>query len=100
RPLPATTLFPYTTLFRSAARDAHRHELFDVLVEIAGHLLVVEAADEDVAMALGVAQHLVRQPRVALAGGVEGGPELARRDGDWRDRKSTRLNSSHVSISY
>src|SRR5690349_22538498 len=56
---PRSTLFPYTTLFRSAARRAHR---------------------------LGAAL----DPRVR---GV-------RRRRPARDRKSTRLNSSHVETSY
>src|SRR5690349_23481804 len=55
---PRSTLFPYTTLFRSDQRRSGR------------------AGDD----------HLVGHPR----------PTRARR----RDRKSTRLNSSHVEISY
>src|SRR5204862_7915528 len=67
---PVTTLFPYTTLFRSRAAARHR-----------GHGL-----------------RLPRAPRrlsgVRHAGGVR------RRDAPRTDRKSTRLNSSHVEISY
>src|SRR5436189_4804830 len=61
---PRSTLFPYTTLFRSAlAQDAR-------------------------------AQH-------RLAPGLRAGIEADRRArGDLRDRKSTRLNSSHRCISY
>src|SRR5690242_21206761 len=62
---PRSTLFPYTTLFRS--------------VEVAGHL------------ELGTAAAVERGD--AAADAVES--EIA--DGD---RKSTRLNSSHMSISY
>src|SRR5438067_8831286 len=58
---PRSTLFPYTTLFRSV--------------------------DGDLDLAAGRFRD--------VAQGVEG--HLRRRD---RDRKSTRLNSSHVSISY
>src|SRR3989442_2259464 len=63
---PRSTLFPYTTLFRSC--DAG---VFDV--------------------------ELRRQRRVARpdVGELEGG-----HDGVSLDRKSTRLNSSHVRISY
>src|SRR5438309_8691804 len=66
---PRSTLFPYTTLFRSRR----------VVDEPARHLaaLRVEAADH--------------RPAVELPGHFD--------DSD-RDRKSTRLNSSHSSISY
>src|SRR5690348_18099976 len=53
---PRSTLFPYTTLFRSLVTGAH----FRSAYEIYAHVLVAEL----------------------------------------RDRKSTRLNSSHPSISY
>src|SRR3712207_7482769 len=73
---PRSTLFPYTTLFRSAGRDA-RHLLLgrgvdhrDRLTAVGGH---PPAVDE------------------------EGVADL---HGDLRDRKSTRLNSSHANISY
>src|SRR5258707_13355636 len=58
---PRSTLFPYTTLFRSRPASGSLHRA-------------------------------LRRPRHPQ---VEG---LARRDG--RDRKSTRLNSSHANISY
>src|SRR3712207_7243729 len=76
---PRSTLFPYTTLFRSAQlghgrRGARRQA----------------AARED--------------RRAAAAAGVPQEPVVgaARRDGRRRDvdRKSTRLNSSHANISY
>src|SRR5215471_20633569 len=60
---PRSTLFPYTTLFRSRA-----------------------AADRD-----EVVEERVQRLPVGLAPLVGGGA---------RDRKSTRLNSSHVEISY
>src|SRR5438067_6789781 len=64
---PRSTLFPYTTLFRSQRGVALPSELL----------------------------HLVEN--LTLDGGVEGGGRL---DATIQDRKSTRLNSSHVSISY
>src|SRR2546426_9059022 len=71
---PRSTLFPYTTLFRSRAKRTFRS-----------------------AALLHFGEPFVVQP-VALAPGEEppAGPvrELA------RDRKSTRLNSSHLVISY
>src|SRR5207249_9660140 len=70
RPPPRSTLFPYTTLFRShpPERRAHLDALHGAL-----HLLERLARDRD---ALG-------ERRLFSL-----------------DRKSTRLNSSHVSISY
>src|SRR3989442_9713498 len=71
---PRSTLFPYTTLFRSQGRE---HQPDPVLLE--GIVRAVHEAHE--VARLGCAGR-----EVAAA---------AR-----RDRKSTRLNSSHVRISY
>src|SRR5258708_18598673 len=82
---PRSTLFPYTTLFRSAvaATSAAIAEealgLIDVTYEVLPHVIDVEAA-----MAEG-APHLV------------GDVDQAER---FLDRKSTRLNSSHQISSY
>src|SRR3712207_7869682 len=77
---PRSTLFPYTTLFRSRA-DGDRSEL------------------------PGEGQREHRQQRRRLldrGGGREDdvGDPLGRRHGHGPDRKSTRLNSSHANISY
>src|SRR3712207_6896365 len=65
---PRSTLFPYTTLFRSPWRG-------DVLAVVVGHVERRDAADR---------RHAERlEPEHRL-----------------RDRKSTRLNSSHANISY
>src|SRR5690349_24599028 len=70
---PRSTLFPYTTLFRSHGRvQLHRHVGVDAQAR--------PRVDRQRVPALGIA--------VVAA-------ELAS-----RDRKSTRLNSSHVEISY
>src|SRR5690349_23440097 len=74
---PRSTLFPYTTLFRSLGTQgrAARSE---------GHPAEERAGDD---------HH--------LAAGRADPPAPHRRDGDrLQDRKSTRLNSSHVEISY
>src|SRR2546427_2799048 len=73
---PRSTLFPYTTLFRSALLAAQGH----------GAVAVVRDVD---ARASGVA--------VGAAAGLAGrlGVDLGR-----PDRKSTRLNSSHRQKSY
>src|SRR5438067_9001410 len=73
RPPPRSTLFPYTTLFRSAVEHPARRALVGAPREPAPHLVG--------------------------RGGDELDPEI-RREGRRGDRKSTRLNSSHVSISY
>src|SRR5690242_21477740 len=83
RPPPRSTLFPYTTLFRSHGRDQAGLELLlDHLPLLPGDRAVV---GPDVGGPV----------RVAFAGQVvePGGQPFG-------DRKSTRLNSSHMSISY
>src|SRR5207245_10017005 len=67
---PSSTLFPYTTLFRSRVEPVVAHVRVDVAVR-----LVRPALGHDVDVA-------------------------AERAPEFRDRKSTRLNSSHGSISY
>src|SRR5689334_23730153 len=75
---PRSTLFPYTTLFRSAIH-AERHPI-EGEHEIAAGVHVVQRGGPD-----------------DFAAVVE--RRAPRRFGA-RDRKSTRLNSSHSSISY
>src|SRR3712207_8398600 len=77
---PRSTLFPYTTLFRSVLFS------LDGLLGPAHRLVEVELVVERVGGGLQG-----RLPVVGLGGG----------DGRARlDRKSTRLNSSHANISY
>src|SRR3712207_8804086 len=77
---PRSTLFPYTTLFRSADGAAPLHT---VTRPLAGDLRRVLAdADAD------------RRQREAA------GVQRRERDLQALDRKSTRLNSSHANISY
>src|SRR5690348_17710269 len=85
---PPPTLFPYTTLFRSPAEPA------DALFAW-GHLSVLEKLGEGSFADVFRARDTVLGREVAL--------KLRRApvdDGGTRDRKSTRLNSSHPSISY
>src|SRR3712207_6871906 len=78
---PRSTLFPYTTLFRSA------DDLFDV------HDVFAHGARE-------------RRRRDVVAARPDEGREpfslerLGAREQAGQDRKSTRLNSSHANISY
>src|SRR5690349_24249704 len=71
---PRSTLFPYTTLFRSLGRQ---------LQAMAQELLVGDRADLLVTGVDQEGQRLLEHDLVTL-----------------EDRKSTRLNSSHVEISY
>src|SRR5439155_17399661 len=82
---PRSTLFPYTTLFRSLAAEVHG--------EVARHGEARRAPrpGELVAGHLVVLAHLADDA-------LDGRP--AARHGPTVDRKSTRLNSSHVAISY
>src|SRR5699024_12233949 len=75
---PSSTLFPYTTLFRSV----------EVAVSAAGIFLVADddAGRPTVGGFLGAVEDLLGH-HVTV-------------DGQGQDRKSTRLNSSHVSSSY
>src|SRR3712207_6954969 len=74
---PRSTLFPYTTLFRSAGRRARGHDG-------AGHHGERPLAPD----ATGLSRGAWPPVRVLHAGHDHG------------DRKSTRLNSSHANISY
>src|SRR3712207_6907619 len=81
---PRSTLFPYTTLFRSPqvehevpGPDAHR-----------GHGREPPEVGEDAVLSPVELDH----------GRIE--PALTRGAARGRDRKSTRLNSSHANISY
>src|SRR3989442_11963237 len=69
---PRSTLFPYTTLFRS----------------------VTDTANSIPVVYKGILPDLFKEGRGCVAQGQVGA------DGIFQDRKSTRLNSSHVRISY
>src|SRR3712207_8538278 len=83
---PRSTLFPYTTLFRSAAHHLRRviHHRHDAGVVEPGRADDAEHPDDLLAA-------------VPERGGDHGG---AGEREELVDRKSTRLNSSHANISY
>src|SRR5438067_4874827 len=87
---PRSTLFPYTTLFRSAA--AFRGDLLVLLL-----LLQFVKPGAKHAHSLGAILDL---RFLVLLGHHQAGGQVRDAHGRIRDRKSTRLNSSHVSISY
>src|SRR3712207_7988161 len=89
---PRSTLFPYTTLFRSGLLRLRLGLLLDLRLD--GHL-----RRGLVPRRLGLVGGLVGGLIDRLVGGMvvaDHRCELGRR----RDRKSTRLNSSHANISY
>src|SRR5439155_22787356 len=99
RPPPHTTLFPYTTLFRSAVAPngtvapgerVRRLSHGDSFVDLVGYVQLSPSA-----------------PQAAFGGLVfdviapDGTDTAVTSNIVWsEDRKSTRLNSSHVAISY
>src|SRR5205807_7104431 len=97
RRAPISTLFPYTTLFRSpvlvARLDRFAHALAGRLVAFAVGLAGGEVDECGGAAPQRGAAHLLG--RAAETGRLA---RLVRRDVP--DRKSTRLNSSHLVISY
>src|SRR5438067_5464202 len=86
---PRSTLFPYTTLFRSLAEEAMKQQYGPVR-----YLEALLAAELEERERSAIARRIfeAKLPRVKTL------EEFDFTRG--RDRKSTRLNSSHVSISY
>src|SRR3712207_9052571 len=95
---PRSTLFPYTTLFRS------RRDPLVVPQPEPGGGQPGHHAVRGVAVAVGVADERERLVAAVRRRGPPGGPvdALPREERRQRpgDRKSTRLNSSHANISY
>src|SRR5207249_9069344 len=88
RPPPTSPLFPYTTLFRSVNQLAH---LLRAAGVGPGHIVAL-LVERSFAMIVGIMG-------ILKAGGAYL-PISPDNPPDRIDRKSTRLNSSHVSISY
>src|SRR5437899_6206295 len=86
--LPRSTLFPYTTLFRSVLtynQNGTTHQL-----HVSGGF--IEVSDDRVSVLAEIAE---RPEEIDAARA-----RLAREHTEKQDRKSTRLNSSHLGISY
>src|SRR5690606_41885562 len=89
----SSTLFPYTTLFRSQSFVLQlRLQAQESLVQIA-HAGAAHAVGLQLVVAAGFVQGHARA-HLDLVARARHEPHLG------RDRKSTRLNSSHVKISY
>src|SRR2546429_9970567 len=102
RPPPRSTLFPYTTLFRSlhAARMRPDSEILDALDQhYRLHWIVCQAQVQQQPAPAGLNADVLMERHHALNWLVlfEGNDWD---DVDTPDRKSTRLNSSHGYISY
>src|SRR2546430_13437308 len=82
---PRSTLFPYTTLFRSVLEAARGPDLYVLAVE------ETEQRDDGEDPHDHGARHRGQGGADRVRGVLDPGPE---------DRKSTRLNSSHSQISY
>src|SRR2546429_1418285 len=82
---PRSTLFPYTTLFRSLDPVA-----FGAALQAEGEHRIARDALADLALHRRLAVHFQRDVL----------DEMRRHELAVRDRKSTRLNSSHGYISY
>src|SRR3712207_8665916 len=94
---PRSTLFPYTTLFRSDPQyDGVGSAKIDVLVD---HLLEV-VAEGHRALAFSQFTTFLSRVRTRLDAEGIGSKYLDGRTRRRADRKSTRLNSSHANISY
>src|SRR5690349_23360832 len=93
RHVPRTTLFPYTTLFRSRGSASNRGSGAERAGRESSACIQADRGGRSVerreALAQGVTRQLCDIVQVQLAHDVA--PV---------DRKSTRLNSSHVEISY
>src|SRR3712207_7986426 len=85
---PRSTLFPYTTLFRSG----RLHELGVEVRQLEHDAALAELLDQHLG---AVVRLLLRRPGVG-----EPQPGPGQLDRSVEDRKSTRLNSSHANISY
>src|SRR5690348_18222326 len=80
--IPRCTIFPYTTLFRSGIKPEDLSKLFCEFTQLEG----VEKSRRGAGLGLAICKKTME----LLGGSVHVN----------RDRKSTRLNSSHPSISY
>src|SRR3712207_8836258 len=88
---PRSTLFPYTTLFRSKVQRDGAHAVLMVTDRGVG----IPAADLP-----KIFTAFQRAGNVGQIAGTGLGLVIVQRCVELQDRKSTRLNSSHANISY
>src|SRR3712207_8372017 len=83
---PRSTLFPYTTLFRSAITDADESLAWEIVNSDAFRQDLMAMTSDGTPLWDGQAPLVIRP--------------ASPRETEALDRKSTRLNSSHANISY
>src|SRR5256885_9341654 len=88
---PRSPLFPYTTLFRSVTAHADHQPAGALERERGADRIARPAADAAAAFGADIVERMAERPSGAIP---------RQRDMRERDRKSTRLNSSHLVISY
>src|SRR5438477_6154551 len=94
RRAPRSTLFPYTTLFRSVKAA----ELLDLIDTPRENVVFTDIGRKFLTSSVNERKALMKQQMLAMrlfdvvSGMLTRAPN--------KDRKSTRLNSSHMSISY
>src|SRR5688572_32334472 len=87
---PSSTLFPYTTLFRSWGEC--------LVFKVAGKMFLIIALDAEIIDGVVFKCTPDEFDELTDIDGITQAPYCAKRH--WVDRKSTRLNSSHSQISY
>src|SRR5687768_17785910 len=89
RPSPRSTLFPYTTLFRSnlATTDVWNDKTGQRQEKTEWHRVVLWGKTAE-----SLNEYLTKGKQIYVEGRLQ--------TRQWEDRKSTRLNSSHGYISY
>src|SRR3712207_9062422 len=95
---PRSTLFPYTTLFRSDSRQRYPFFCDDLLIPFTNLPLTASLMTPSTATTSYVF-HSPR-PRARFSTDLLRGPRGLSGTTWTPDRKSTRLNSSHANISY
>src|SRR5258705_10268377 len=83
---PRSTLFPYTTLFRSGIEKSCEDKTYSQAITLTDRMDYLNPLGNNLVYCLAVEKLL--------------GLEIPKRAQYIRDRKSTRLNSSHLGISY
>src|SRR5256885_17223597 len=95
---PRSTLFPYTTLFRSPIATASIAQIHRAITR-SGRDVVVKVRRPGIEHQVELDLDVLRSTARLLAGHSETA-ELLQVEALAEDRKSTRLNSSHLVISY
>src|SRR5205085_6325530 len=97
---PISTLFPYTTLFRSTASNITADTTLKLANEFK-NIIAIKEASGNLEQVMNIIKHKPKDFLVISGDDMLTLPIIASGgDGVISDRKSTRLNSSHSQISY